>query len=206
MNELLVRRRVLAALVVASWATALFAPQGASVASSALPLRICVDQYGVSTDLNLARVRVEQLVRSNVIPHPQFAVARFDANNWSVTTGCPQAPTLLASGGRHPKAGGHATLAGLTTAPSGYRAFIFVVPQSDIDRMFGTLNFHVATQELTCDRGACGSISSAYYVSPEMLLVTDRAEVVARVARGLVQSVGLEAPQLPNGANVGKGK
>lgn len=167
---------------------------GDQAAAAGRPLRLCIDVVGVEVDRVQARSRIEQVMRSQVERHPQFARVGFQPGAWTVDAGCPSEPALLRSGERHPKNGGRQTWDGLVTVPSGYAGFIFVVPQAEIRRMFGDLPFHVYGQEVMCKRGSCGDVSNAIYVSPELLARAAGPDGAADLAQDLVHVIGLEPP------------
>lgn len=189
-----VRRLVLGTVIVVGSALTA-APIGlGSPHAQVRNLDICVDSYDTSIDLSVVRSRLEGVVAQHVVTHPTFAVAGYLPTRWSIIEGCPSAPALLVSGERHPKNGGAPGLAGLTAAPSGLRAFVFVVPQSEIDRMFGDLDYTTSFQEITCaSDDFCGEESTAFYVSPE-LLGGDTAVGNAELVKGLLRAVGFELP------------
>lgn len=152
--------------------------------------RICIDRLGVDVALPETRRSLEQAMRLEIERHPRFALAGFQPGRWSIVEGCPAPPALLASGQSHPKAGGQPTFFGLTQQPSGIDLFIFVVPLSDVQRMFGSLPFQVADQEITCRGDVCGAVSSALYLTPETL------RTFSAVTKGLAMGLGLD-PVMP---------
>lgn len=158
-------------------------------------LRICVDSYATSADFAAIRPRLERLMRERVERHPNFGAAGYRQSRWFIEDGCPSQPALLLSGEKHPKNGGAPGLAGFTSVSSGVRAFVFLVPQVEIERMFGSLTYTTAFQEITCtSEDSCGEESTAFYVSPETFSNSDQKAADATLAKGLLETVGLELP------------
>lgn len=139
-------------------------------------------------------------MRAQIETHPRFAIAGFRPGRWSITIGCPTAPALLRSGYKAVKNGGRPIIAGPVAVPSGFRTFVFVVPQSEIDRMFGGLSYQIAVQEHVCAGDACATVANAWYVSPETL--AQPAGPRDSVGRGLVLAIGLE-PVVPDVPRLG---
>lgn len=189
-----VQRALLLALTLAAAAIGVTVPGRSDAVTVARDLRICVDSVPGGADLQDARVRIERVMRADVLTHPRFRVAGYDPARWSVTVGCPTAPALLASGRAYPKNGGVPGRVAVTAQPSGYRAFVFIVPAGDIDRMFGRLPFRVAPQEVTCVADSCGEVSTALYVSPATVAASDAPAGRQELAAGLVRAIGLEPP------------
>jgi len=195
----LIRRSFLLAVAVLGLTIALV-PQPLLQASSVRDLRICVDRVGALADLPSAAYRemirrLERVMRDEVTHHRLFTVAGYGADRWSITSECPTSPALLTSGQPHPKNGGNPGLVGRVVAPTGVRAYVFIVAQDEIDRMFGTLAFNVAWQELVCVQTSCSEEATAFYVSPETLARSD-GEYRHKVALGLEHALGLE-PVVP---------
>lgn len=191
----LTRRRLLAAAAILS--VAVLVSQSAQRAlqvqgAQTRDLRMCVDRQGVDLDLTQVRGRLERAMRTQVEGHPRFGFAGFQPGRWTITVGCPSAPALLQSGEKAVKNGGRPFIAGPVTEPSGFRTFIFVVPQAEIDRMFGALPYQIAVQEHVCSGDDCATVANAWYVSPETL--TSPSLPGDPVARGLVLGIGLEPP------------
>lgn len=160
-------------------------------------LRMCVDQFNTSVSLSRARERLARVMRTHVEQHPRFAVAGFSAGNWILSEGCPQGPALLTSGEKHPKNGGN-PLTFPVDVPSGYRTFIFIVPQVEIDRMFGELPYQIAVQEHVCGKDDCATVANAWYLSAETLGQAGEPGPNNAVARGLILGIGLEPPLPPS--------
>lgn len=155
-------------------------------------LRLCVDREGVDVDLAQVRGRLERAMRADIERHPRFGLAGFSPGRWSIAVGCPSPPALLRSGEKAVKNGGRPFIAGPVAQPSGFRTFVFIVPQAEIDRMFGPLPYQIAVQEHVCSGDNCATVANAWYVSPETL--ARPASPVDPVARGLVLGIGLEPP------------
>lgn len=188
------RRWILGTLAILGIAVTVAPPSFGHIASPT-PLRVCVDGYATNPDLSGARGRLERVIRTHVATHPRFAAAGYQPGLLTVVEGCPVGPALLLSGAKHPKNGGAPGLAGLTSVPTGIRAFIFVVPDSEINRMFGSLSYSTASQEITCSTSDhCGEVSTAFYISHGLLLDSESASGEAALAKGLLEAVGLELP------------
>jgi hypothetical protein len=185
---------------LAVWSLA--ASPAGSEANGARSLRICVDTVGTTVSLPEARLRLERVMRSHVELHARYLTVGFQPGAWSIVEKCPMAPTLLTSGERALKNGGSPSLRGLVNEGSGFDLFVFVVPQSEIARMFGELPYQIAGQELMCSGDSCGDISNAWYVSPDILLSSELAGPANPVARGLLMGIGMD-PVLPEVPRLG---
>jgi hypothetical protein len=188
------RRALLLGIAVVGLTIALL-PQGELESHSVRDLRICVDSVGVPVDLAIARSKLERVMRDHLTRHPMFGRAGYSPQRWTVVEGCPMQPTLLVSGQPHPKNGGAPGLLGRVDSPTGIRAYVFVVSQREIDRMFGRLEFRVAWQELICLGSHCSEEATALYVSPETLAESSGREQ-SQMLRGVGQAIGLE-PTVP---------
>ncbi len=170
--------------------------------NAAHSLPMCVDQAGTNVDLGDARERIKRAMKRDVEEHPRFEAVGYSRNGWTLAKGCPSAPALLQSGDRHFKLGGSA-LVGRTDKASGIRAFVYIVSADAIERMFGDLTYRTATQEIICSDDHCAAVSTAYYITPEELALSDTPDGRSRIARGLVQAIGLEAPVLIDNRQLG---
>lgn len=195
-GAVLTRRSLLAC--AAALSLAILAVQSTSAPSSVeagqvRELRACVDQDGTNVNLAQVRGRLERAMRAQVETHPRFAFAGFMPGRWSIKVGCPSAPALLRSGEKAVKNGGRPIIAGPVQEASGFLVFVFVVPQTEIDRMFGELPYQIAVQEHVCQGDSCATTANAWYVSPDTLFaVPEKPD--DRVGRGLVLGIGLEPP------------
>ncbi len=201
MNDIHVRtivtRRSLLACVAALSLAVLGAQSISGVAlvegAQSRELRVCVDQDGTSVNLMQVRGRLERAMRAQVETHPRFTSVGFMPARWSIKVGCPSAPALLRSGEKAVKNGGRPIIAGPVQEPSGFGVFVFVVPQGEIDRMFGQLPYQIAVQEHVCQGDSCATTANAWYVSPETLFALPES-ADDRVGRGMVLGIGLEPP------------
>ena len=210
--HLTTRSRILLLAVVLSSALALWSVVALSgtqsiAAADGRSLRICVDVSSISIagpnlPLTEALGRLERVMRTHVERHSRYASVGYRPGAWSITEGCPIAPTLLTSGGKALKNGGAPSGPSPVTVPSGFDLFVFVVTQTDMGRMFGDLPYQVAGQEVMCKNDSCGDISNAWYVTPETLLRSDEQGPSNPVARGLLMGIGLD-PVLPETPRVG---
>lgn len=157
-------------------------------------LRVCVQPGLEKAAVASAQVRAALELISD---SPEFVGGYLagTTGQWHVESGCPQPGHLLTSGLRHVKAGGWYALGPGVEVPSPYRLFVYVVPSAEIERMFGTLPFHFASQETFCEGTNCATVSTALYLDQSAL--TDRSRLVSE----LQQALGLRPPYPPDTRN-----
>lgn len=153
--------------------------------STRTDLQVCVESAPDETG-GTAVPRIQAAL--GALSHEPVFAAGYGSLEPHVVLRCPQSASLLASGQRHVKAGGTFAAGSVTTDPSPYRLFVYVVPPAEITRMFGTLPFHFASQEVFCERGSCATVTTALYVDP-LTLLDD-----SRLAAELQQALGLRPP------------
>lgn len=160
-------------------------------------LKICVQPD--SSDARGEAVASVRAAVARLNSDPVFRAARYDTPAWQVALNCPLPGRLLTSGERHAKAGGSYVDGPEATSPSPFRLFVYVVPSSEIERMFGSLPFHYAGQEYFCEVRQCGSVTTALYVDANTL--RDEARLVYELegALGLRPAFPPDRSGGPNG-------
>lgn len=104
---------------------------------------------------------------------------------WQLARNCPEPGRLLVSGQRHAKAGGTYALGPEATNPSPFTLFVYVVSTAEIQRMFGSLPFHFAGQEVFCQERQCATVTTALYVDKDTVSDQDRLVAELEMALGL---------------------
>lgn len=83
-----------------------------------------------------------------------------------VEAGCPTTPYLLRPGARAPvgRPSGDPTMTRVDQ-PSKYRVFVFVLPQPEIDRLFGRTSLRRVAEEYLCEGDSCAEVTTGVYLS-----------------------------------------
>lgn len=154
-------------------------------------LALCIQPVAGS---GLAADEVRALVQTTlprVATHQYWAVAGLAVAPPVVEVGCPSEPYLLRPGAAMAgaKEVGTADLPRVANA-SPYRVFVFILPEAQINAIFGVTASRAAVQELVRDGGQCGEVSTGLYLSPQELRDP-------QVLTGLLErAIGLE-PRVP---------
>lgn len=69
-----------------------------------------------------------------------------------------------------------------------FRSFVFIMPDDELDDIFGALKVRAGAHEFLCQGHNCAEATSALYLSPAEL------DDAARLHAGLLQTLGLERP------------
>lgn len=150
---------------------------------------LCVQVVNVpSVDQERMISSVKDAMETSVVKHANWPKYMEAPNKViRVNGGCPSNPYLLEPGARHPVFNGGGGPKPVARA-SGYRAFVFVVDDQDITRVFGDSPARVAPQEMMCQGDNCWEVAAALYLGPND--VTDPA----RIEDGLLKVLGLVQP------------
>lgn len=151
--------------------------------SSRENLRVCVEPEPSDARGDAAANVRAALARLN--GDERFRAAGYDKPPWQAAADCPAPGGLLASGQRHVKAGGTYATGPVVSHPSPFRLFVYVVPTSEIERMFGSLPFHFAGQEVFCQERQCATVTTALYVDADAIRNEDRLVTEIEQALGL---------------------
>ncbi len=121
--------------------------------------------------------------------HPHFDDAQLDRGVGPTIVGsCPSDATI-----KSPQWMAKYGAPNQPATPSEISTFVFIVPQADADRAFGSIFPRITPQEIMCKKHVCAEVTTAVYVTPAEL---DNFDVLAR---SLSWGVGLipEGERLP---------
>lgn len=145
-------------------------------------LKICVE----SLVPDLEEQQIQGQVRgalTKVSNHPDFQDAGLGRQPIAIDTGCPSEPTIRKARYDSRERIGAPDLA---DEPSGYRTFVYVASQEELDAAFGDRRLHITPQEELCEENdICGVVTVAVYLTPEELMDRPLLE------RSLTHGVGL---------------
>lgn len=160
-------------------------------------LRICIENLIENEALDTEKQKVEEALAglkgdANWVP---AGLAR--GGEPLVTAGCGAQPFLLSPGVVYEN-GGFSKLPGFpqVNEPSKFRVMIFVLPDKQIDSMFGDSPIRSAVQEALCDDGQCSTITTGLYLKASEM-------DAGSLKQSLALAVGLERPQLPSDTSDG---
>ncbi len=128
---------------------------------------------------------------AKVATHPHYVKSGVAGTSApQVDVGCPSSPRITQPG-FNPRSG-HSDIEGIgVETPSVYRAFVFIVPQEQIEPLVG-YSFRTVPQEGYCvAANECAAVTEAVYLAP-----SDTSDPIM-VAREITNAVGLDANLLP---------
>ncbi len=106
--------------------------------------------------------------------HRHFKAAQLDRGGGpTIMAGCPSAATIKSPHWAGSKLGAPH----LRTEPSDIATFVFIVPQAEAQRAFGTMFPRITPQEIMCHEHTCGEVATATYITAAEL---ERFDVLAR--------------------------
>jgi len=151
-------------------------------------LAICVQAVGIDPVMQTeAKTRIEELL-PELEKHRNWVLARLDVAPPVVDAGCPSDPALLRPGADVKF--GAADSSSVVKEASQHRLFVFILPQSEIERLFAGWPYRRVPQELVCEGHQCGEVTTAIYLSLEEL------QSESFLKESLVKGIGLE-PAVP---------
>ncbi|OGO48290.1 MAG: hypothetical protein A2W34_06685 [Chloroflexi bacterium RBG_16_64_32] len=137
--------------------------EGLLLTSNRDRLAICVQAVGVDSSLQKkAKSEIEEAL-TEVARHPRWEASGLGVASPVVDIGCPSPPSVYRAGVRLDRAGGKGLLVSplvLVDEPSEYRAFVFILPPSEFDRLFAGAEPYVS-EELF----AMGEVTTGLYLS-----------------------------------------
>lgn len=154
-------------------------------------LQVCIENLDQSaTDRDEMEV-AEALAKLS--RHPYWRAAGLDKGDPVAVRGCDASPFLLSPGVKFQN-GGFVNFGGFPEVqdPSPYRVMLFVLPDSQIDSLFGDSPIRFVGQEALCDKGQCETVTTGLYLKQSELNPVD-------LERALTLAVGLERPELTPG-------
>jgi hypothetical protein len=149
-------------------------------------LALCVQAVGVDSALQAeAKSHIEKLL-PQLEQHPNWALSGLeDTPPPVVDDGCPTADAALLRPGADVKGGAPGSA---VAEPSPYQAFVFILPQSEIDRLFEGWPLRSVSQELLREGDVGLPVTTGIYMSIEEI------RSPSFLSDTMVKGIGLENP------------
>lgn len=163
---------------------------GPLLAASRDRLSVCVEPVaGAQSTVDESRSAVETaLIRAS--QRPEWATSGLDMTTALVQPGCPQEPYLLLPGASYAgKPVGDPSIQEVIQA-SEHRLFVFVLPDAEIQRIFGPgESVRLEPQEFLCQDHTCSEVTTGLYVAVSELRDPEFLE------EWLARALGLAPPE-----------
>lgn len=121
--------------------------------------------------------------------HPDYVPSRLVTVPSQVDVGCP-GPARATMPGFNYMFGTAPGAPLVTTEPSQYRVFVFVVPREKVALPDGSVIWRAQQEKFCVHEGFCPEVTTALYLTP------DDVSLGSRVGQLVTDTVGLEVPQL----------
>ncbi len=161
--------------------------EGLLLTSNRDRLAICVQAVGVDSSLEATGKSAIEAALTEVAKHPRWEASGLGVASPVVDIGCPSPPSVYRAGVRlQPGAGKGLVVypAVVVDEPSEYRAFVFILPASEFDRLFAGADPYVV-EELF----ARGEVTTGLYLSSDEL--NDQPSLTEKLKR----PIGLWEPK-----------
>jgi hypothetical protein len=152
-------------------------------------LQVCIEDLVEESATDSQKQAAEDAL-SRLEDHENWRAAGLDKDSPVVVVGCNAEPFLLSSGVSYEN-GGFSEFAGFPEVkePSKSRVMIFVLPDKQIDSMFGDSPLRIVGQEALCEGGQCATVTAGLYLKSSELTSAD-------LERSLAFAIGLERVDL----------
>jgi hypothetical protein len=78
-----------------------------------------------------------------------------------------------------------------------FRAFVFVLPDGQVNKLFGNTARRTAAEEMLCAGKVCAEVTTGLYLSPQELRDSQVLKAALERAIGLEPAVPFKAPAQP---------